>query len=237
VTRALTFLATAALLLVGLTVAVPAAQAAPPVPTTTVLTVVGGDRMSNQVVLTAVVTSASGTPTGSVTFSDGEQTAVVPVDASGKATITGQTGDKYINTFTATFTGTSGYGNSSASVTKAIEDAIIWGPEPTIARLSPTLKLTLNFATYVHDRDGQPLVGQRVEFSLLGKVPSLYETPKASYPVCEAVADATGLATCKGQISALLGSILSLLLGGAYATEKNGFFPGEQFTKLPVVLG
>jgi hypothetical protein len=51
------------------------------------------------------------------------------------------------------------------------------------------------------------------------------------------VADANGLATCKGQISALLGSVLSLILGGAYATEMGGTFHLEQYTKLPVVLG
>ena len=121
-------------------------------------------------------------------------------------------------------------------MTKADSYAIIWDPEPTVARLQP-FKLTLTFATRVHDRDGDPLVGQRVAFSLLAKIPSIYDqNPKAGFPVCEAVADATGLATCKGSISTLLGSVLSLLLGGAYATEMSGLFHGEQFTKLPVVL-
>jgi hypothetical protein len=232
--RALTFLATAALLLVGLTVAVPA-QAADPITTSTVLTVEDGDSRLGRVVLTAEVTSPSGTPTGTVTFSDGEQSATVAVDASGKATLVGKTGLKWVNTFTATFKGTNGYANSSDSVTKANSNAIIWDPEPTLLRLGPGLKVTLTFATLVHDRDGRPLAGQQVGFSLLGKIPSIYDDkPKGGLPVCEAVADANGLATCKGQVSALVGSVLSLLTG-AYATQMNGGWALDQFTKLPVI--
>jgi hypothetical protein len=53
--------------------------------------------------------------------------------------------------------------------------------------------------------------------------------------VCEAVTDAEGFATCKG--NGLGGSLLSLVLGGAYATYKLGPFTTDDYTKLPVILG
>lgn len=119
----------------------------------------------------------------------------------------------------------------------AIPSKVFLEPEPTVARLSPTLKLTLTMATYLHDGNGQPVAGGTVDFTLLAKAPSIYEEPKVALPVCSAVSDASGLATCQGNVSALIGSVVSILAGGAYATLIRYPFPSEtEFTKLPVVL-
>jgi hypothetical protein len=231
--RALTFLATAALLLVGFTVAVPA-QAAEPITTTVAVTIENADDVGGTFTVFATVTSASGTPTGAVTFSGSVPTTTVPLDGMGKAHLYGQN-TELSQTVTATFTGSNGYGNSSDTVTAYAEKYVDWDPEPTIARLGPGLKLTLTMATHLHDRDGQPMAGTKVAFTLLAKTPSFYDyPPKPSLNVCTAVADANGFATCKG--NGLVGSVLSLVLGGAYATVMDGPFPSEyQFTKLPVI--
>ena len=112
-----------------------------------------------------------------------------------------------------------------------------WDPEPTVARLAPNLQLTLTMATHLYDLSGEPAAGERVSFTLLAKATSLYEPPQRYLEVCTAVADANGLATCQGNVAALLGSVLSLVVNGAYATHLIGPFPSQyDYTKLPVVL-
>ena len=124
-------------------------------------------------------------------------------------------------------------------ISAAGDPQVVWDPQPTVARIGPGLNLTLTFATHLHDQGGLPMAGARVRFTLFQKAPGLYETPKRTllFEVCDAVADANGFATCKGNVKALLGSVLSLLAGGGYATLLIGPFPSEdEFTKLPVII-
>lgn len=230
--RVLTLLATAALLLVGLAVPIPA-QADDPIPTTLELTIEAGSLQGMTFQPVATVTSASGTPTGTVTFSGSVPTTTVPLDASGTASMYHQDMAR-THTVTATFNGTNGYGPSSSTVTKHTEDYIEWDPEPTVAWLGPNFQLTMTMATYLYDYQGEPMAGARVAFTLLDHVPAFpYPAPKPYLNVCEAVADANGLATCKG--SGFVGSMLSLLTNGAYATYYDGPFSSDAWTKLPVV--
>lgn len=116
---------------------------------------------------------------------------------------------------------------------------VVWDPQPTVARIGPGLNLTLTFATHLHDQAGLPMAGERVRFTLFQKAAGLYDLPRRGLllEVCDAETDANGLATCKGNVKALLGSVLSLLAGGGYATLLIGPFPSDdEFTKLPVIL-
>lgn len=124
--------------------------------------------------------------------------------------------------------------SASAIATSAV-DPYVWEPEPTVARFNP-LSLTLTFAVTMRESTGAPITGKRLQFSLFAKTPTLYdEKPKFSYPICVAVTDANGRATCGGK--ALVGSLLSVLGGGAYATALDGPFATDYYTKLPLTLG
>ena len=118
--------------------------------------------------------------------------------------------------------------------TTTTEDHIQWDPQPTVAWLGPNLRLTMTMATYLYDGDGVPMSGANVGFTLLAPYPAFpMPATQLSIPVCDAVADANGLATCKG--GGFVGSTLSLLTNGAYATFMQGPFHTEANTKLPVV--
>ncbi len=121
--------------------------------------------------------------------------------------------------------------NSSAVSSASVQ----WEPEPTVARLGPGLQLTLTTATRLRDGSGAPIVGAKVAFTLFSKTPTLYDVSRFHLPICTAVTDAHGLATCKGQ--GLVGSLVSVVAGGAHATLFNGWFPSDEHVKLPVILG
>lgn len=122
----------------------------------------------------------------------------------------------------------------AADPVPANPDAVTWGPEPTVARIGPGLKLTLTLATRVYDQQGAPKVGERIMFSLIAPFPGVLTEPRPAVKVCEAVTDATGLASCKGQ--GLLASIVSILAGGAWATRLIGPFGTDEYVRLPIIL-
>lgn len=116
-------------------------------------------------------------------------------------------------------------------------NAVTWGPEPTVARIGPGLKLTLTLATHVYDLQGVPKAGERIKFTLVAPWPGLFTEPRpglGAIEVCEAVTDANGFASCKGK--GLLASIVSILAGGAWATRLSGPFGTDEYVKLPIVL-
>lgn len=232
--RAPLALALAALLC---TLGMPAlAGAADPIPTTTRITMTGDREPGGEILLIARISSGSGTPTGSVTFTGSTfATVTVPVDAEGTA-VTQVVAPTVDLDGTATFVGTGGYGNSADTVVWQLPDSTAWQPSPTVLKIGGPLglQLTLTFATRVTNKYGAPKVGVPVHFTLLAPAPPFAE-PARGLPleVCTAVTDATGFATCKGK--ALLGAIVSILAGGAYANLYQGPFPTGQYTRLPVV--
>lgn len=211
-----------------------AAGAAGTIPTTTKITMTGDREPGGGILLIARASSASGTPTGSVTFSGPTfATVTVPVDDEGTAT-TEVVSPPADLAGTATFVGTGEYADSTDTVVWKLPDSTAWQPSPTVLRIGGPigLQLTLTFATRVTNKFGTPKVGVPVHFTLLAPA-ALFAEPGGGLEVCTAVTDATGFATCKGK--ALLGAVLSILTGGAYANLYAGFFPTGAHTRLPVV--
>ncbi|MCR1784522.1 Ig-like domain-containing protein [Nocardioides carbamazepini] len=199
--------------------------------TTTTLTVTGGNKPGDLLTLEATVTSASGVPTGSVHFTGNALDVVIPLGADGTA-LAQTPAATATERISAEFTSESGFAYSLDSERGDVMSRIVWEPEPTIARLAPP-RLKLTTAARLRDRAGRPMVGVTVDFSLGNPFPAFPEPGGPAFRVCTAVSDQTGLASCKG--SGALGAVLSLLLGGAYATEKQGFFNTDQWAKLPVL--
>ncbi|MDQ6522026.1 Ig-like domain-containing protein [Nocardioides sp. LHD-245] len=216
-----------------LLIAVPVVQvqAAALVGTTTTLTVTGGNKPGDLLTLEARVTSAAGVPTGSVRFTGNALDVVVPLGADGTAR-TQTPAATATQRISAEFSSDSGFAYSLDSERGDVMSRIVWEPEPTVAKLAPP-RLILTTAARLRDRAGRPMVGITVDFSLVNPLPAFPEPGGPAFRVCTAVTDTTGLASCKG--SGALGAVLSLLLGGAYATEKQGFFNTDQWTKLPVL--
>lgn len=215
------------------------AHADGPVPTVLFVHFGGdGDHAGQSIDVIADVRPADGGPAyprGSVVFSVGDGTPV-PVDPtylSAKTTVTIPSNDPF--TVTATFTGTDGWGDSTASGTFTPLTRRVFDPEPTVARIGAgSLRLTLTFATYLRNTIGGPMPGRQIAFTLLNPPPTFNEPGGYSIPVCTATTDANGLASCKG--SAALASIVSILTNGGYATYVNGPFTGSEFVHLPVIV-
>jgi hypothetical protein len=228
------------LVAVGLLAAPATAEDPTPVPTTTTLAISGpfSHPYGEPVTVTATVTSPAGTPTGTVTFSDdlGEVFAAdVPLDAAGTASVTFQVEPDTRGRVLAAFTGTGGYGDSSAQLTFAKQPAlVVVDPEPTVARLAPNFTLTLTMAAHVHDTHGTPLAGHTVSFSLLGPM-EMFDRDGGYLPMCQATTDADGFATCRG--SGTLGALLSIVLGGSYATHWPTSYYGYDWAQAPVITG
>jgi len=217
------------LLLVSLIVA--PAHALDPIGTTTAISVTGGNKPGDLLTVKATVTSSAGVPTGSVRFTGNALDVTVPLGANGTAT-TQTPAATATEPIAAEFSSSDGFLYSMDSERPDIMSRIRWEPEPTVARLVPP-RLTLTTAVRLRDRTGQPRAGVTVDFSLVDNYP-VFAEPGRPFPVCTAVTDATGFASCKGAGAAA--AVVSLLLGGAFATEKIGFFHSDQWTKLPVFL-
>lgn len=208
------------LLPVGLA-AVPLAATAETIATTTSLSITGGYQYGDPITYTATVSSGSGTPVGTVTFSrDGEVIAAdVPVDEDGVAEYTGTVEVLGLYGNTADFTGTAGYGDSSGfSLYQSFEATLVLDPEPTVLEISRKnpLKLTLTLSAYATRLDGTPVAGEWLTFSVLGKQPNLFDFGGGTV-ICHAVTDEKGFASCGG--SGLGGAVVSLLAGGSYVTH------------------
>ncbi|RNL80942.1 hypothetical protein [Nocardioides marmorisolisilvae] len=140
-------------------------------------------------------------------------------------------------TVTATFLGAPGYesGATASATTKPLQQPT-FSAEPTVARVKPGLKLTLTLSTHATNFVGAPMAGVPVVFTIRDAyeqgAPGPQTEPIRWIEICTAYTDANGLATCGG--SGLLGSVASLLTGGAYATWATQ--PWGNFTKLPVVV-
>jgi len=199
--------------------------------TTTAIAVSGGNQPGDLLTVRATVTSAAGVPTGSVRFTGNDLDVTVPLGANGTAT-TQTPAATATEPIAAEFSSSDGFAYSMDSERPDIMSRIRWEPEPTIAHLVPP-RLTVTTAVRLRDRTGQPMAGKTVAFSLVDNYPQFGE-PGRPFAVCTAVTDATGFASCKG--SGMAAALLSLILGGAFATEKQGFFATDQYTKLPVLL-
>jgi len=106
----------------------------------------------SNVTFTATVTSAGGTPTGSVVFTiDGSAGSPVTVDGNGQATYSTTSLSVGSHTVSAAFTGTNGYGNSSGngtnqSVTATTSTAVGSSPNPSSVGTSVTFTATVTSA-------------------------------------------------------------------------------------------
>ncbi|MBI3409508.1 MAG: Ig-like domain repeat protein [Planctomycetes bacterium] len=122
---------------------------------TTVNSTPNPSAFNQTVTFTATITSGSGTPTGSVTFTEGAVTLAsnVAVDATGHATFTISTLSVGSHTITAAFTGTGGFidstGNDSASpqiVQDGTATTVTSTPNPSIVGQSVTFTATVTAA-------------------------------------------------------------------------------------------
>jgi len=203
--------------------AIPYSATADTIPTTTSLSITGGYQYGDPITYTATVTSDSGTPTGTVTFSSEGTTiaADVPVDANGVAEYTGTTTALGLSGFTAAFTGTGGYGDSTGfTLHQSFPASLVLKPEPSVLEISRRnpLKITLTLSAYATRLDGTPIVGESLTFSVLGKQPNLFDFGGGTV-ICQAVTNAQGFASCGG--AGIGGAVVSLLAGGSYVTHFN----------------
>jgi len=213
------------------------AHADDPAPTTTTLSFTGGNQFGDPTTLTATVTSPAGTPTGTVTFRDnvGRVIAADQPLVDGSATVSFTVLTTFMSSFIADFHGTGGYADSSGSVLHQVRLAtVVLVPEPTVARIGPSLKLTLTMAVRATRLDGTPLAGRHIIFTLLG-VPTLFDRTHDYIQVCQADTDVSGFATCKG--TGVVGAVGSIATGGAWATylPQDAYY-NTAWQKLPVIV-
>jgi hypothetical protein len=211
-----------------------------PAPTTTQLTFEGSGQADppryeyqDPYVLVAKVTSPAATPTGTVTFieGDGQVLGNVQVGPDGVARING-TADRWNQyvTFHAEYHATGDFADSADAATALfswITFEIV--PEPTIARIGPGLnaQITLTMAAHLRGVDRRPLAGHEVIFSLFGSVLPRINGAVQPFAVvaCKAVTDVNGFATCRS--SGTAGALLSVLAGGSWVNhlEDDGYQP------------
>lgn len=207
--------------------------------TTTALSVSGGASYGARTVLTAQVTSGTGVPTGTITFSvegGGVIAADVPVDAAGVATATFDASVEGLVRYRAVFVGTGEFGPSEgAAFWYSSRAAVKLLPQPTVLRIGGPggVGVTLTMAAHVRRADdGRPVAGAPVTFKVGGGQPDLLSMNGGTV-VCSATTDAQGYATCGGK--ATVGVVLSLLADGAWAVHPR--FGGYEFAtaKTPAV--
>lgn len=227
-------------LVLALAYVVPA-QAADPAPTTTR---VHASDPGDDLILTANVWSPSGVPTGSVTFfrnGDPEPLGpAVPLDATGAASITLPDTPSWPLPYTAQFTGTGGYADSTGAP-HPFGESVKMTPEGTILHIGgPGLikLLTQTFSARVaYTVDGAPAVGETIVFTQKNRARGASGHPEMDplyvppVTVCTAVVDATGYATCTAP--APMASIVTLLTTPAWANHE--VFPGMQSTFIPII--
>jgi hypothetical protein len=196
-------------------------------------------------VLTANVWSKAGVPSGTVTFfrigeGAGQLGAPVPVDATGAASITLPDTPGWPPNYSAQFTGSPGWADSTGNVL-IFGESVKMSPVGTILHIGgPGLikLLTQTFsAKVVYASDGAPAVGEFIDFTQKNKLHGQSGHPEMDpnyvYPVevCGAVVDASGYATCS--VPAPFASILTLLTTPAWANHE--LFPSEETAYMPIV--
>jgi hypothetical protein len=201
------------------------------------VSVSGGDHVGSSFYVVVSVRSPEG---GLVPESDVALTGVgdgTPVHSQyGHLEIAGVAPSNDPVTVTATFLGAPGYapGGTGSATTKPLLHPT-FSAEPTVAKIGPGLKLTLTLSTHATNFLGQPMAGVPVAFSVVAAyqqgAPGPQTQPDRAILVCKAFTDANGFASCGG--AGLLGSVVSILSGGGYATWSSN--PWGNYTKLPVV--
>lgn len=210
------------------------AQAADTIPTTAQVTVSGGDQIGSTVYVTAYVFASGETPSGSVVFTGVGDGTPVPLKGTGYASVQHVLTSNDPFPVSIAFTGTNGFGDSSASTTVRPLQKTYLHAQPTVLQLVGGPRLTLTMSAYTRNALGGPLAGRKITFTLFAPAPVFLEKNN-SLTVCTAVSDANGLATCGGV--GLVAAIVSILVGGAYATHTPGApLPVYDSVKLPVVM-
>lgn len=217
---------------------VPLQAYADTIPTSTMLQISGAS-YGDPLTFTATVTSESGTPTGSVTFTEDDGDVIaedVAVDSDGVASVTMVATQTGLTGYHAHFTGTDGYGASSGfSLHNTVIAGMVLNPEPSVLEISKRnpLKINLTLSAYASRFDGSPVVGEPLTFSVLGKQPNLFDFGGGTV-ICTAVTDADGFASCGG--AGLGGAVVSLLAGGSYVTHFRSERYGFSSAKAKVIL-
>jgi hypothetical protein len=167
-----------------------------PTPTTTSLTSSANPATFGQSVAfktTVAPTSGSGTPTGTVTFTDTTSGTIF-----GTATLTGGTVNLTLSlsvgshTISAVYSGDPYFKPSSGTLTETINKA------PTTLSAAPASKTTPQFsATLTRTDNGAPIAGQTIAFSTKNPMTGAQDA------VCSATTGTNGTATCTGTIPTL----------------------------------
>lgn len=216
------------------------AIAADPVPTTTR---VHFQHPGSDLVITANVTSKSGVPTGSVTFfKNGNPDplgAPVPLNATGAASITLPNTPDWPLPYTAQFVGTNGYADSTGTPS-LFGESVKMTPIGTILRIGGPglLQITQTFSVRAkYASDGVPATGEVITFTQKNKMHGQSGHPEMDpnyvypVPVCTAVVDATGYATCTG--TSPMSALVTLLTTSAWANHE--LFPTMETAYLPIL--
>jgi hypothetical protein len=158
--------------------------------------------------VTAAVSSSGGTPTGTVTFSDGAQNlGSATLNADGNATVTTSALPAGTDQITASYAGATGFSPSSGSVAEVVNKA------PTTLQVAPavlsvtSLELTVLSVSATLNWSQGALAGQLVTF-----------TAGATY-LCSAVTNPAGVATCQ---TSPIQEPQVVLAGGDSATYAGG---------------
>ncbi|WP_084770530.1 ice-binding family protein [Streptomyces sp. MOE7] len=166
-------------------------------------------------VLTATVTAASGTPTGTVTFFDGATPlGSAPLNGSGVATLTVSTLSPGSHSLLAVYGGSANFTSSISpvDVQTVTSDRTQLTASPALLKLFPFPHLEYPFlSAKLTDLDtGQPIPGQVLTFTTGGAF------------LGTAVTDATGTATLSNPLA-----LIPILLNGGYNVTYAGT-PGHQ---------
>ncbi len=199
----------------------PSASAIGRTATSTSLVVVGGASYGDPITLTATVNAASGTPTGTVTFSadgGGVIASGVVVDSVGHASVT--SADIGLTSYHADFTGSAGFANSSGAALLVTNLApMVLHPIPSVLTISRSVpfRFTMVLSGIATRPDGTPISGERLFFTVQGKAPSPFG-PGSTAIGCTSVTNAQGYASCEG-VQGRTVAVVALLGGGFYMSH------------------
>jgi uncharacterized repeat protein (TIGR01451 family) len=179
---------------------------AAPTPTTTSIASSADPSVYGQsVTFTATVapTSGSGTPTGTVTFTDGSTTLGTSGLSAGKATLTTSSLSVASHTIGAAYSGDGTFLPSSGSLTQTVNRAA------TKLTAAPATRSAGQFsATLTRADNSAPIGGQTVTFTV--------STLTGTATLCSAVTNTSGVATCHGTVppTALLATSFTATYAG-----------------------
>jgi len=137
--------------------------------TTTLTSSANPSPLHGSVTFTATVTSPGGVPTGTVTFTEGGITlATVPLDSTGKASFTTSSLGVGTHTITATYSGSSLYTGSSASLQQQVGYSICPIQLPFQGVTSGHIKIKLQLC----DAAGNDLSSPTITLTVVGVSPN-----------------------------------------------------------------